>query len=572
MGRTAKDITGAQFGKLTVLEYQGNSLWLCECECGNTKLARKTDLELGKVKSCGKCINTTGKLKDIKGKRFNEWYVLEYDGNSKWKCQCSCGAIKSVTGYDLRNNKSKSCGHNENKPDNDISGKTFNEWSVIRYKGNGYYECVCSCSVKKDVLGKHLISGASKSCGHTKYISLVNKKFGMLTLKKYIGNNIWECQCDCGKICNVNMSNIISGKTMSCGCQSMANPLYTYDDVMRVIQDIRRTENRYPYIDEISTKLGVNDSTTYRYIEKYSLRNMINHGTKSRYEREILSILSEENVISNDRTILDGDELDIYIPEKKIAIEFNGNYYHSELYKDVYYHQRKTIECAKKGIRLIHIFEYEWLNEDTKKKIINMIKDHNKNVYYGRNTIIQDISDKEAQEFINKYHLQGYSKAQIKIGCYNKADMKLLGVMTLGTPRFNSNYQYEIIRLCWRNDVAVVGGIQKLFEYFKHKYNPESVITYVNISKFKGNSYLDIGFKPANKYITEPNYIWYNLYTGDIKSRYETQKKRLIELNLGNADETEYSIMHKYNYYRIYDAGNLILEWYNNGDDNNCNM
>ena len=57
MGRPAVNIKGETYGKLTAINYMGNSMWECLCECGNTKVARYTDLKLGKTTTCGKLAN-----------------------------------------------------------------------------------------------------------------------------------------------------------------------------------------------------------------------------------------------------------------------------------------------------------------------------------------------------------------------------------------------------------------------------------------------------------------------------------------------------------------------------------
>lgn len=79
--------------------------------------------------------------------------------------------------------------------------------------------------------------------------------------------------------------------------------------------------------------------------------------------REFIKSICKHEIIYNDRTTLEGKELDIWIPDLNIAIEFNGNYWHSELFKSENYHQQKTIKCREKGIRLIHIFEHEFTNK-----------------------------------------------------------------------------------------------------------------------------------------------------------------------------------------------------------------
>ena len=242
---------------------------------------------------------------------------------------------------------------------------------------------------------------------------------------------------------------------------------------------------------------------------------------------------------TSDRTVLDGKELDLYYPEKSMAIEFNGNYWHSEIKKDTDYHQNKSIEAAKKGVFIYHIFEYEWMNKKTRNIIKQMLSrylygDRLEKVY-ARNCEIKIIDYAEADEFISQYHLQGKAHADINIGCYYKNN--LIGVMTFGKPRFTNLYEYEMVRLCWHPSVAVIGGAHKLFKYFIVKYNPNDIVSYCDMSKFRGDVYTKLGFKLSG--ISKPNYKWINLDTLDIKTRYQTQKHKLVENGLGTEDQTE---------------------------------
>lgn len=94
----------------------------------------------------------------------------------------------------------------------------------------------------------------------------------------------------------------------------------------------------------------------------------------SMLEKEILQFVKKSvnvEVLSNTRKPLDGLELDIYIPDLNLAFEFNGNYWHSDKFKDKFYHQNKSLLCRDKGIRLIHLYEFDGLEEH--KKIISNI-------------------------------------------------------------------------------------------------------------------------------------------------------------------------------------------------------
>ena len=91
---------------------------------------------------------------------------------------------------------------------------------------------------------------------------------------------------------------------------------------------------------------------------------------------------------------------------------------------------------------------------------------------------------------------------------------------------------------------------------------PQSIITYSDISKFTGNVYTRLKFKPIQPNpITEPNYIWVDKKTGSVLTRYKTQKHKLLEFGIGNIEQTENEIMLEQGYYKIYNSGNIKLEY-----------
>lgn len=83
----------------------------------------------------------------------------------------------------------------------------------------------------------------------------------------------------------------------------------------------------------------------------------------SKPEKEIyeyVSTIYKGECIRNSRDIISPLELDLYYPEKKIAVEYNGDYWHSEEFKDKDYHYNKFKMCYDLGITLVSIFESEW--------------------------------------------------------------------------------------------------------------------------------------------------------------------------------------------------------------------
>lgn len=182
--KVRKDLIGERFGRLVVLqrdfEKQGKSpYWLCQCDCGNIKSVSSAKLRNG-TQSCGCLQKEKTSIKnviDLTGKIFNKLTVIERDlsktgGQAFWKCQCECGNIISVGGYELRNGQ-KSCGclQKEQKPNNfqDLTGQVFGKLTVIKqdinFKERTHWLCKCDCGNIKSINASSLKRGLTKSCG-----------------------------------------------------------------------------------------------------------------------------------------------------------------------------------------------------------------------------------------------------------------------------------------------------------------------------------------------------------------------------------------------------------------------
>lgn len=194
-------------------------------------------------------------------------------------------------------------------------------------------------------------------------------------------------------------------------------------------------------------------------------------------------------------------ELDIYIPEKHIAIEFNGTFWHStQKLTDRNYHFNKSKMCEDLGIRLIHIYEYEWDDNLIQQKIKSMLRialNSTQTRIYARNCDIKVITNSEAKPFNNLNHLQGHRNAQVTYGLFYKNE--LVQLMSFSKTKYNRNLglenSWEIIRGCPGSNNIVVGGVSKLFKHFINDYKPAEVFSYCDFNKFDGTGYLAIGMK-----------------------------------------------------------------------------
>jgi len=270
------------------------------------------------------------------------------------------------------------------------------------------------------------------------------------------------------------------------------------------------------------------------------------------------------NIIDKSRNIIHPYELDIYIPDLKIAFEFNGLYWHNELYKDKKYHLNKTELCEKNGIQLIHIYEDDWLyKQDIVKSIILNKLGKSINKIYARKTEVRDITDnKLVREFLDKNHLQGFIGSSVKLGLF--INNELVSLMTFGKRRVTMGKKgtneddYELLRFCSKLNTNIIGGANKLFKYFVKNHKPKEITTYADRSWSNGNLYKQMGFNYEGK--TEPNY--YYIIDRIKHYRFNFRKDKLIKEGF-DPFSTERQIMLDRKIYRIYDSGNLKYTYEN---------
>ena len=240
------DLTGKTFGKLFVIkEAEPHSTpsgrkkvrWECQCECGKITNVDASNLKNGHTTSCG----CNAHKEDLTNQKFGRLTVLEYAGNSSWKCKCDCGNIKTIKTANLKNGNTKSCGCLQKEKVKeaiwkDLTNQKFGRLTALfpteKKQGNNIiWHCKCNCGNECDVAGANLTSGNSTSCGcfkieNTKELltkNLIGQKFGRLTViektEERDGRSIiWLCKCECGNEKKVSSRNLIHGHTQSCGC------------------------------------------------------------------------------------------------------------------------------------------------------------------------------------------------------------------------------------------------------------------------------------------------------------------------------------------------------------------
>ena len=272
--------------------------------------------------------------------------------------------------------------------------------------------------------------------------------------------------------------------------------------------------------------------------------------------RDWIGTFYDGEIISRDQSVLGGrKELDIYIPNKKLAIEFDGLYWHSEKCgKGKYYHLNKTLACERRGVRLIHVFEDEWLEKrELVKDRIRTIICGGETRIYARKCEVREIGAREAGDFLDANHIQGSDHSSIRYGLFYENE--LASVMTFGKPRFNKNYDFELIRFASKLGVQVIGGASRLLAHFREEHSG-SIVSYADRRYSTGGLYRALGFEKISE--SRPNYWW--VRQGMRLSRYQCQKRNLPKVLGGAFNESlsESENMAANGFWRMFDCGNLV--------------
>ena len=467
------------------------------------------------------------KYEYVIGQIFGYVEPVEYIGKSRFRCICHrCGNETTTDIGSLLNGKKKSCGCLP--PFKDMTGQDFGDLHVDRYvetrSHHAFWECTCKiCGKVKVYEGRRLRNGKA-SCGCLKHRygkdnpnfidktdMIINNNFKVI---KHISGRHWEFEClHCGNHKVFSYGDVSTGKVKSCGCLNVA----------------------------------INGSQA---------------------ENEIKSFIESCGVTTiKSHRLLDGREIDIYIPELNLGVEYNGSAFHATIggafsNKDKNYHKNKFILAREKGIHLISIFDYAW--RSNQEKIKNYLHDVIASTVrvYARKCELRVVPKSEAVAFTDRYHLQGSAKLQeINYGLYYEDE--LISVMSFGKPRYKEKSNtYELQRYCVKTGITVVGGAERLLKAFEQEYSPLKVISYSDSNYFSGGIYPRLGFTFV-KY-TEPDYVW--VHNGDLSflSRYKCQVKTLKnkypELYEQAIGSKENYIMSNLGYFKVYGCGNILWE------------
>lgn len=392
----------------------------------------------------------------------------------------------------------------------------------------------------------------------------------------------------CSSICSNRSESVRDKKANTCIAHyGRSNPMQMEHVKQKHKADYKKAfEDRYPgvtFIDDETLRIDCPHPDCVQCTEKYSIipkylfdiRKQSNielctrlcprgQSTSGTFLENIVRYVLDKNGIeyrANVRGLIGKQEIDVYVPSKKIGVECNGVYWHSSDHKPVEYHKGKWEECRKQDIQLLTFWEDQIR---TKIDIIQAILCSKLGIYdrtvYARSCLIKEIEPTTYKQFCNTYHLQGYVGARICYGLYHGG--QLVSVMSFGISRGRRDKTWELMRYCVKGGWNIVGGASKLFARFIKEYNPKSIISFSSNDISNGDLYKVLGFRQIG---TSLSYWYVDPISMKRYHRSSFTKDRIVRMGWKpNKDGwTESEVMKEHGYIKICDTGQTKWCWSN---------
>lgn len=468
------------------------------------------------------------------------------------------------------------------------------DFSKFEYKGT-YTESIVICPEHGEVTRKYKdlvrTNSACKFCAcrydTSTFIQKIIKSHPNDSLDNYDFSNVtykgiqekYEIFCNRheGVFSQVGASLVQESSLLICPVCNVNNRVdsqfYTLEKFLETVPESFKELDDFSESKYLGSKLPI-DVRCKKHNHVYSIRpndyqqgsrcNKCSNSRKSKPELEIFELISSwgvQAVWRGKRDIIKGKEIDIYIPNMNLGIEYNGLFHHRKLDVRDYYKNKmasnlpiyeKSNLASDQCIFLIHIFEDEWLYrknavENRLKSILGVSER-----VYARSCKVREVPHIECKEFEERWHLQGHVKCSTAIGLY--LNDKLVACMTFGKPRFDNDDvpdRYEMLRFC--SSLSVVGGFSKLLTNFIRTNAPKSIMSYSDKRWGVGNVYEKNGFDLVGT--SEPGFFWVK---GRVRyNRLNFQRWKLDEMfdEVFPEESTADDILYSKKYIKVEDCG-----------------
>lgn len=452
----------------------------------------------------------------------------------------------------------------------------FDQYIYNHAKGVGCPVCAVDVRREKRLSTESHISSRVKELFGEKY------PYDLSTLKRLDNGRIQLLCSEHGEF-TVSLSNIYGGKGCP-KCGEISRGHYKNSDrsvISRKIADARIEKRRNAIVrlaKEIHGDRYDYDTDTYKNAKSKMRIVCRQHGeffqtaghhldrkqgcpacanTCSKGESELFDFVLSLGVEAEkrNRKIIPPYELDVFIPSRNIAIEYHGLHWHADDMGGTSLKTKWQL-CQEKGIRLIQIFEDEWLTrrhvvEDLLRASLGL-----REVKNARTLTTKIITKEEAKSFLEQWHIAGYARSELHFALCDESN--IVSVLTTAKPRFG-NEDLEIVRFA--SSCHVRGGFRKLFSWVLETTDPQSVVSFADLRFGTGHTYVDAGFNDMG--ITQADYWWFK--GQERLTRYKTQKHRLkVDKRFSEFykdDSTEREICTAAGYRKITGIGHRKFIW-----------
>lgn len=435
-----------------------------------------------------------------------------------------------------------------------------NKYTIFNSNNGWQATCSRSCHIKSPDRMNKLKNTNLKKYGSTNFLSSAEgkKKIKETFMEKYGVDNYTKSDEYKERIRNGDIILNTNHKLLSETSKlKYYNSLINGDIVMPLFpfSEYEGFSNPYKKYKWKCKKCNLEFDAILKYHKYLECRVCKPTGTKM--EIFIKSYLDNLNIryIYRERNILNGYEIDVYIPDYKLGIELNGLYWHSENHKEKNLHRIKSDLADKAGIRLIQIFEDEF--KEKNKIIINRLNSllHlNSNKLYGRKCFVKVIDNNIKDFFLTENDISGTCITDVNFGLYY--NNILISVMTFIKNVEDNNY--ELNRFCSITNTHVIGGANKLLKFFINSYKPKKIITYADRRWYCGNLCENMGFKFKTN--IEEDYCYTNDFINRIHHIKFTKQYLYDNLEKYNPDLTRDENLNSNGYIKIWDAGYKLYE------------
>lgn len=311
-----------------------------------------------------------------------------------------------------------------------------------------------------------------------------------------------------------------------------------------------------------------NGHDTYKYLPdtyRFGCRSCSSGTSKPEAEvREyIQGLIPTEEVIPNDRSIVSPKEIDIYIPSRSLAVEFNGVFTHSDYYKSREgVDARKAKSIRERGVKFHAVWEDDWRDrqEIVKSQLRRKLGIQDGKVF-ARKRIIREVGTDEARLFLDRYHIQGFPGSSRYVALVDTENI----VDSLAAFTFYRSGEVVLDRYASR--ITVLGGLPKIVSYLEKTYVYDHLVTFADLQESDGDLYRTTGWDLDQELPPDYKYLVGGRYRED-KRKYRVENFRnnpTLKYEEG-ATEAQLAAMNKLT--RVYDYGKLRFVKPHPGKDN----